>query len=118
MVNKRSRRVPDRLNRKQIGLDIWQRLTRLLAVVALLFFCLLVFSFFVPEYEELSVLDERNQVLQEQYAGLSMLRERKLEEEQRTIKDPHYLEAIARDRLNMQLPGEVIFRVDNASGQQ
>jgi cell division protein DivIC len=118
MVNKRSRRVPDRLNRKQIGPDIWQRLTRLLAVVALLFFCLLVFSFFVPEYEELSVLDERNQVLQEEYAELSMLRERKLEEEQRTVQDPHYLEAIARDRLNMQLPGEVIFRVDNAAGQQ
>ena len=112
MVNKRSRRVPDRLNRKQIGPDIWQRLTRLLAVVALLFFCLLVFSFFVPEYDELSVLDERNQALQEQYDELKTLRKRKLEEKQRTLEDPHYLEAIARDRLNMQLPGEVIFRVN------
>ena len=112
MVNKRSRRVPDRLNRKQIGPDIWQRLTRLLAVVALLFFCLLVFSFFVPEYDELSVLDQRNQVLQEQYDELKMLQKRKLEEKQRILEDPYYLEAIARDRLNMQLPGEVIFRVN------
>jgi len=112
MVNKRSRRVPDRLNRKQIGPDIWQRLTRLLAVVALLFFCLLVFSFFVPEYDELSVLDQRNQVLQEQYDELKMLQKRKLEEKQQILEDPYYLEAIARDRLNMQLPGEVIFRVN------
>ena len=112
MVNKRSRRVPDRLNRKQIGPDIWQRLTRLLAVVALLFFGLLVFSFFVPEYDELSVLDQRNQVLQEQYDELKMLQKRKLEEKQRILEDPYYLEAIARDRLNMQLPGEVIFRVN------
>ena len=112
MVNKRSRRVPDRLNRKQIGLDIWQRLTRLLAAVACLFFCLLVFSFFVPEYDELSVLDQRNQVLQEQYDELKMLQKRKLEEKQRILEDPYYLEAIARDRLNMQLPGEVIFRVN------
>lgn len=112
MVNKRSRRVPDRLNRKQIGLDIWQRLTRLLAAVACLFFCLLVFSFFVPEYDELSVLDQRNQVLQEQYDELKMLQKRKLEEKQQILEDPYYLEAIARDRLNMQLPGEVIFRVN------
>ena len=118
MVNKRSRRVPDRLNRKQVGPDIWQRLTRLLAVTALLFFCLLVFSFFVPEYEELSVLDERNQALQDRYDQLSNARQHKLAEERRTTEDPYYLEAIARDRLNMQLPGEVIFRIDNAAGQQ
>ena len=118
MVNKRSRSVPDRLNRQQIGPDIWQRLTRLLAVVALLFFCLLVFSYFVPEYEKLSFLDERNDALQGRYEELSAARQRKMEEKRRTTEDPHYLEAIARDRLNMQLPGEVIFRIDNVAGQQ
>ena len=118
MANKRSRRVPDRLNRQQIGPDIWQRLTRLFAVVALSFFCLLVFSYFVPEYEELSLLDERNDALQGRYEELSTARQSKREEGQRTKEDPHYLEAIARDRLNMQLPGEVIFRIDNVGGQQ
>ena len=118
MVNKRSRRVPDRLNRQQVGPDIWQRLTRLLAVVAILFFCLLVFSYFVPEYETLSSLDERNDALQDRYEQLSKTRQRKLEEVRRTEEDPYYLEAIARDRLNLQLPGEVIFRIDNAAGQQ
>ncbi|MCP4849272.1 MAG: septum formation initiator family protein [Verrucomicrobiaceae bacterium] len=117
MVNKRSRRIPDRLNRKQVGPDIWQRLTRLLAVLAVLFFCLLVFSYFVPEYEKLSSLDAHNDALQGRYEELSAIRQRKIEEKRRTVEDPYYLEAIARDRLNMQLPGEVIFRIDNLAGQ-
>ncbi|MFP6872216.1 MAG: septum formation initiator family protein [Verrucomicrobiales bacterium] len=114
MANKRSRRVPDRFNRHQVGPDIWQRLTRLLAVAALLFFGLLVFSVFVPEWQELSILDARNAALQERHEELCNARQRKLEEEQRTMEDPHYLEAFARDRLNLQLPGEIIFRIGHS----
>jgi cell division protein FtsB len=118
MVNKRSRRVPDRFNRHQVGPDIWQRLTRLLACVAFSFSCLLVFSFFVPEYEELSVLDARNAALQGRYEELCHAQQRKLEEERRTMNDPHYLEVFARDRLNLQLPGEIIFRIDDSRDRQ
>ena len=112
MANRKSLRRSAPTDKQPRGLDVWQRLTRLLVLFALLGVALLAFSYFVPELEKLKEMDMTNQRLTE---VRDELRERKIDmlaEEQRSLGDPSYLEFIARDRLNMQLPDEVVIRID------
>jgi cell division protein FtsB len=111
MVNRKSSRFRSSLHEPQ-GLDVWQRLTRLLAVLALLGLAVLGFSYFVPEWEKLGALQERNARLEVRRDQLLAQKAEKLDEEKRSLTDPAYLEIIARDRLNMQLPGETVIRID------
>ncbi len=116
MGNRRARRVPDRFNTQPAGLDVWQRLTRLLVVAAFVGVGVLVFSFFVPEWEELRGMDETNAMLERRRDALLERRAENLDEERRGTDDREYLEVIARDRLNLQLPGETIIRIDRDGG--
>ena len=112
MRNRRSARVPDRFTNQSQGLDVWQRLTRVLLACALLGVGVLVFSFFVPEWEKLREMGEVNAELEARRDTLVSRKIEVLDNERRAQADRDYIEIIARDRLNLQMPGETIIRID------
>ncbi|MEM1443691.1 MAG: septum formation initiator family protein [Verrucomicrobiota bacterium] len=98
--------------RKESKSNLWQRLSRGMEVVIYLLLLLSVYKLFGPE---LSRQDE----LQSEINRLAQIEEGKkeqvvrLRQEHRLLKtDKEYLESVARDRLELQRPGEYIFRIE------
>jgi cell division protein FtsB len=56
-------------------------------------------------------MDEENANLQKRLDELKLVRVERLQDELHTSNDMEYLEIVARDKLNMKMPGEVIFRI-------
>ena len=100
-----------RLRGDELVLSIWQRLTRILVFLSLTGISILVFSLFGPEWDKLQVMDEENANLQKRLNELKLVRVERLQDELHTSNDMEYLEIVARDKLNMKMPGEVIFRI-------
>ncbi|MDA7681807.1 septum formation initiator family protein [Verrucomicrobiales bacterium] len=105
------KRKNQRLRGDDLVLSIWQRLTRILIFLSLIGISLLVFSLFGPEWDKLQVMDEENANLQKRLDALKLVRVERLQDELHTSNDMEYLEIVARDKLNMKMPGEVIFRI-------
>jgi len=105
------KRKNQRLRGDELVLSIWQRLTRILIFLSLIGISLLVFSLFGPEWDKLQVMDEENANLQKKLDELKLVRVERLQDELHTSNDMEYLEIVARDKLNMKMPGEVIFRI-------
>jgi len=95
-----------------LGPDIWQRLSKLM--IALLFLCVViaVLRLFVPEIERRNQLER--QALH--YEGLRTEKAGRLAQLQKEYdllrNDREYLEAVARDRLDLMRDGETIFRLE------
>ena len=100
-----------RAKRDELGLNLWQRLTRILLLASVVGVGILVFSVFAPEWEKLKDMDRENAVLREHLDKLNQERNDRLQDELYTSNDIGYLEIVARDRLDLQLPEEVIFRI-------
>mgnify|MGYP001804321838 CR=1 FL=1 len=90
----------------------WQRLSLGMEVVIYLLLLLSVYKLFGPELE-------RQEELQSEINRLSQIETAKeeqvvrLRQEHRLLKtDKEYLESVARDRLELQRPGEYIFRIE------
>ena len=98
------------LNSGVAVLSIWQRLTRILVFFSIIGLGILVFSVFAPEWNKLQAMDEENDRLKKKLENLKAGMER-LQDELHTSNEIKYLEFVARDKLNLQLPGEVIFRI-------
>ena len=105
------KRKNQRLRGDELELSIWQRLTRILVFLSLIGISILVFSLFSPEWDKLQVMDEENANLQKRLDELKLVRVERLQDELHTSNDMEYLEIVARDKLNMKMPGEVIFRI-------
>ena len=105
------KRKNQRLRGDELVLSIWQRLTRILIFLSLIGISILVFSLFSPEWDKLQVMDEENANLQKRLDELKLVRVERLQDELHTSNDMEYLEIVARDKLNMKMPGEVIFRI-------
>ena len=105
------KRKNQRLRGDELVLSIWQRLTRILVFLSLIGILILVFSLFSPEWDKLQVMDEENANLQKRLDELKLVRVERLQDELHTSNDMEYLEIVARDKLNMKMPGEVIFRI-------
>jgi len=99
------------LNSAKGVLNIWQRLTRILVFFSFLGLSVLVFSVFAPEWNKLQAMDEENALLKKKLENLKIERNQRLKDEVHTSNDIEYLEIVARDKLNLQMPGEVIFRI-------
>lgn len=56
-------------------------------------------------------MDEENAQLKKKLESLKIERNQRLKDEVHTSNDIEYLEIVARDKLNLQMPGEVIFRI-------
>lgn len=102
-----------------LSLDIWQRLSKLM--LALLFVCVVIaiLRLFVPEIERRNQLQQQAQAYEELRAEKAG-RLAQLQKEYDLLRnDREYLEAIARDRLDLMKDGETIFRLErpgDASG--
>ncbi len=94
--------------------DIWQRLSRVLVTVLFLLVMAVILSLFLPEVEKQREIDSE---LAELEGVRDAMRERrqKLAARLEWMKtEPEYLEAIARDRLDLFKPGELILRIERA----
>ena len=102
-------RVPRRKKRK---LNIWQRMSRVMEVVIYILIILVVAKLFSPELD-------RQRDLQKEHAKLEAI---KLEKEKKVarlrrehnnlVSDRNYMEAVARDRLNLQREGEYVIQIE------
>jgi len=111
MGNISNRQKQYRAKRDELGLNLWQRLTKILLLASVVGVGILVFSVFAPEWEKLKDMDRENAVLMEHLDKLNRERNDRLQDELYTSNDIGYLEIVARDRLDLQLPEEVIFRI-------
>lgn len=92
--------------------NIWRRLSRVMEVVIYVLLILVVYKLFGPELD-------RQDELKAEHRRLEQIRNEReeqvirLRQEHRLMKtDREYLEAVARDRLNMQREGEFVIRID------
>lgn len=98
-----------------LGLDIWQRLSKLM--LALLFLCVVtaVLRLFIPEIERRNQLEQQALHYEELRTGKAG-RLAQLQKEYDLLRnDREYLEAVARDRLDLMRDGETIFRLERPS---
>ena len=105
------KRKNQKLRGDELVLNIWQRLTRILVFLSIIGISILVFSLFGAEWDKLQAMDEENANLQKRLDELKLVRVERLQDELHTSNDMEYLEIVARDKLNMKMPGEVIFRI-------
>ena len=105
------KRKNQQLRSDELVLNIWQRLTRILVFLSIIGISIIVFSLFGPEWDKLQAMDEENANLQKRLDELKLVRVERLQDELHTSNDMEYLEIVARDKLNMKMPGEVIFRI-------
>ncbi len=94
------------------GLDIWQRLSKL--VLAMLFVCVViaVLRLFLPEIERRNHLQQQA-LYYEELRAKKASRLAQLQKEYDLLRnDREYLEAVARDRLDLMREGETIFRLE------
>ncbi|QSR87785.1 septum formation initiator family protein [Candidatus Methylacidiphilum infernorum] len=72
----------------------------------------LLLSFFIPIIRKIDQLEKKKELLSKEYAA-EELKNKELSRKLDLLKhDPAFIERIARDRLNMGKPGEIIFRFD------
>ncbi len=91
---------------------VWQRLNSLLKVLLALALWLVGMSLFVPPYKKLSAARADADNLQAQVADHKILLAKQTREVSWLKNDPTYLEAIARDRLDLMKEGETVFRLE------
>ena len=91
---------------------VWQRLNSLLKVLLALALWLVGMSLFVPPYKKLSVARADADNLQAQVADQKILLAKQTREVSWLKNDPTYLEAIARDRLDLMKEGETVLRLE------
>ncbi|HSV44119.1 MAG TPA: septum formation initiator family protein [Candidatus Bathyarchaeia archaeon] len=75
-------------------------------------FALVLFLAFLPSYQKMQDLAQKNMDYQQQIYEL-VDENRRLEEEKRLLKDdPDYLEKVAREKMGLIREGEVIYKID------
>ena len=91
---------------------VWQRLNRTLKVLLVLALWLIIVSLFVPPYKKL--MQSRTEIddLQQQVNEQQTLLAHQTRQVDLLKTDVSYLEAIARDRLDLMKEGETIFRLE------
>ena len=91
---------------------VWQRLNRVLGALLVVAGCLVIIGLFLPPYKKLNQSRSELDKLQVQVAEQKLVLLRQNKEVNLLKTDPTYLEAIARDRLDLMKEGETIFRIE------
>ena len=95
--------------RRQEG--VWNFLIRLISVLLVFVGITVIICFFMPKLQKKKELDSRLEDLNKQIAEQTQLlnmRTRQID----WLKDPEYVETLARDRLDLMKPGETIIRLE------
>ncbi|MEM1294125.1 MAG: septum formation initiator family protein [Verrucomicrobiota bacterium] len=108
-MNRDSRSLPQPA---QIGgLDIWQKLNRVIMVLVALIVSGALIAEFLPEIRRQGRLDQEIADLQDQERELREKRDELEREYQWLLEEKEFQESIARDRLDLQREGETIVRI-------
>ena len=96
------------------------KLNGLLKILITLAFIALLFCAFLPQVSKKREKEREVENLKAQVAEQTELLARRKREENLLKNDPHYLETIARDKLDLMKEGETIIRIEptSASGRQ
>ncbi len=95
--------------RKQDG--IWEVLNRLVFILFVFVGIALVICLFLPLVQKQKELIRRREELIAQVATQKEMNDL-LTRKQNWLKDPEYVEILARDGLDLMKPGETVFRLD------
>lgn len=91
---------------------VWQRLNSVLRVLLALAVWLVIMSLFVPPYKKLTAARADIDNLQSQVNDQKILLAKQTRQVNWLKNDPTYLEAIARDHLDLMKEGETVFRLE------
>ncbi len=92
--------------------NTWNRINRVLAVLVSVGFLAVLALWFLPELQKREKMSTELAKKKSELAA-EQLRRRQMEREKYLLEnDPEYIEAIARDRLDLMKTGETIFRLD------
>jgi len=72
---------------------------------------LLVLMFFLPAFQRMQKLKERDADYQRQIEYLKVKNKQLEEERRRLLEDPMYLEKVGREKMGIVKEGEVIYRI-------
>jgi cell division protein FtsB len=100
----------------EAGLDIWQRLTRVLLGVLLLGVVVFVLSQFVPEVDKQKTVDAELASLTARRDSLARERDLQKANLEYIRTDQEYFEVFARDKLDLRREGETIYRIERPDG--
>lgn len=98
--------------------EVWNLVNRILTLLVFAGFLVMLALWFYPEVQK------RNELaadLEQKTADLSkeqLLRKQREREKFLLENDPDYIEAIARDRLDLMKEGETIFRLDGKTAEE
>ena len=95
---------------------VWQRLNTVLRALLIIALLLIVLTFFLPRYKQLTQSRAEVEALQTQVNADKSKLARRAREVNLLKTDATYLETIARDRLDLMKEGETIFRLEQAPG--
>ncbi len=116
MKNKRSGRRRNQQSQlylgDEVGLDIWQRLTRVLLGVLALAVIVFVLAQFVPEVDKQKTVDAELASLTARRDALARERDHRKASLERIRTDREYFEIFARDKLDLKRDGETIYRIE------
>ena len=115
----KNRKVKGKTNRLDVvtradgeGLDIYQRLTRVLLGVFFLGLVVLVVSYFMPEVDKQKTANAELAMLTEKRDSYKRQRDKLSGHLERLRTNTEYFELFARDRLDLRREGETIYRID------
>ncbi|QSR88263.1 FtsB family cell division protein [Methylacidiphilum caldifontis] len=92
--------------------NIWLYLVQWTKFLIFCAFLVLLCIVFIPIIRKIDQLEKKKELLSKEYAE-AQLKNKELSRKLDLLKhDPGYIERMARDRLNMGKPGEIIFRFD------
>lgn len=98
--------------------EIWNVVNRILTLLVIAGFLVMLALWFYPEVQKRNALAAD---LEQKTADLSkeqLLRKQREREKFLLENDPDYIEAIARDRLDLMKEGETIFRLDGKAAEE
>jgi len=104
--------------RKRRESEFWHKLNRLVRVLIALGIVALGVTLFYPVLHELRVYREKVETKQSELDAAKRENATQNEKLHLLQTDPEYVEAIARDRLDLMKEGETIFRIDGGSSNQ
>tara|TARA_R110002096_G_scaffold16106_23_gene55149 strand:+ start:28489 stop:28797 length:309 start_codon:yes stop_codon:yes gene_type:complete len=93
------------------GLDVWQKLNRILVALVALIASAALIAKFLPEIRRQSLLNEQIAELQSEEQSLRSKRDALKQDFEWLREEAAYRESVARDRLDLQRKGETIIRI-------
>ncbi len=98
--------------------EIWNVVNRILTLLVIAGFLVMLALWFYPEVQKRNALATDLELKTSELAEEQLLRKKREREKFLLENDPDYIEAIARDRLDLMKEGETIFRLDGNTAEE